>query len=98
MFPFQVVSARKAQRETREYILRGCTHVAVGWSWLEVLVLAVGWAKSGLGVTGPGCPAVGLSAAVWASLQHGGWIPRVSIKKEQGAYLQHFSDLALGVI
>lgn len=39
----------------------------------------------------------GLSAAAWASLQHGGWIPRVSIKKEQGAHEQYFYDLALGV-
>ena len=60
--------------------------------------MAVGWAKFGFGVTGPGCPPVGLSAAVWASLQHGGWIPRVNIKKEQGAHVQHFSDLALGVM
>lgn len=33
----------------------------------------------------------------WASLQHGGWIPRESIKKEHGAHVQHFYDLALGV-
>ena len=61
------------------------------WSWL---LAGKNW---GLESEAPVSFSVGLSAAVWASLQHGGWIPRVSIKKEHGAHVQHFYDLALGV-
>lgn len=41
---------------------------------------------------------VSLSAATWASLQHGGWTPRVSVAREQGTRVWNFYDLALDVM
>jgi len=87
LFPFQVVSARKAQRETGEYILRWCTLGSRSWSWL------LAGKNLGLETVAPVPLSVGLSAAVWASLQHGGWIPRMTIPGEKQSQMDAISPM-----